>query len=531
MIREEIENLIKKFVKNNFGIEFKEIKIERPTERKFGDYATNVALIIAKKLKKNPKEVAERLSFKLRSQDFKQFEKIEPAGAGFVNFFLSKEYLQDKVKEILKEKEKFGELDIGKNKKVNVEFISANPTGPLSLGNGRGGFCGDTLSRLLEKSGFKVKREYYINDRGEQIKKLGHSIFGDSQAVYKGKYIEDLRKKIKGKIKGKKPEEVGKMAAKIVMEEMIVPSIKKMGIKFDTWFSEESLYEKGEVDEVLKLLKKKNLVYQRDNALWFKSTQFGDDKDRVLINKSGETTYFASDIAYLKNKFGRGFDYLIYLWGADHHGYVKRMEGAIESLGYKKEQARFIIFQMVRLFEKGKQIRMSKRKGTYVTLDELLDMVGRDVARFFFLMRSPSNHLDFDLTLAKIEGEKNPVYYVQYAYARISSILRKSKIIPEKLKIETKNLRLLNHQSELELIKKLLILPEIIKDTQEDYQIQRLPQYARELSADFHRFYRDCRVLTDDENLTQGRLGLVMATKIVLKITLDLMGISAPEKM
>ena len=301
-----------------------------------------------------------------------------------------------------------------------------------------------------------------------------------------------------------------------------------MGIKFDVWFSEKSLYKNKEVDKILNWLKKKKLTYKKGGAFWFRSTKFGDDKDRVLVRANGEKTYFASDIAYLKNKFERGFKHLIYFWGADHYGYLKRMEAAVEALGYKKEQAGFIIMQMVRLFEGGRQIRMSKRIGTYVTLEELIDQVGLDVARFFFLTRSPGSHLNFDLDLAKEKSEKNPVYYVQYAYARICSILRKSKI---KTKSNSTIVELLNHPSELSLIKQLIRFPEIIEDTAKDYQVQRLPNYALELVTAFHKFYEECRVLTDDKKLTQARLGLVGTTKIVLKNILDLMGISAPSKM
>jgi len=525
LIKEAIKLLQKERVFPKF--EVSEIKIEYPKEKDHGDYSTNVAMEIAKNTKKRPMEIAENLKSQISNLKSNFFEKIEVAEPGFINFFLSKEFLQTQIKEILKKGKKFGKLNIGKNKKVNVEFISANPTGPLTLGNGRGGFYGDTLANVLEKAGYKVKREYYINDVGTQIRKLGHSVIGDSQALYKGKYIEELRKRIKGK----DPDEVGQKAAKIILKEMIKPSVKRMGIKFDKWFSEKSLYEKGEVDKILNWLKKKKLAYEKEGALWFKAAKFGDDKDRVLVRQNGEKTYFASDIAYLKNKFQRGFNFLIFLWGADHAGYVKRMEAAVEALGYKREQVRFIIMQLVKLFEKGKEVRMSKRTGSFVTLDELIEEVGLDVARFFFLQRSPGSHLNFDLDLAKEQSEKNPVYYIQYAYARIHSILRKLKTQNSKLKTTTENLKLLNHPSELELIKQLIKFPEVVEDIARDYQVQRLPQYALDLARQFHDFYEKCRVISPDKNLTQSRLALILATKIVLKNTLDLMGISAPERM
>ncbi|KKT17178.1 MAG: Arginine-tRNA ligase [Parcubacteria group bacterium GW2011_GWB1_43_6] len=488
MIRQEIIKLIQKAT----GESPEKIRVAYPEGEGFGDYTTNIAL------------------------------QLEVAGPGFINFFLAKGYLQKQVGIILKEKESFGELKIGRGQKVNVEFISANPTGPLTLGNGRGGFCGDVLTNVLNAAGYQAKREYYINDTGEQIKKLGHSVIGDAEAVYQGRYIEELKKKIKGN----NPEKIGQSAAKIILQEMIKPTIKKMKIKFDVWFSEKTLYQKKEVDRILDVLKKKKLSYGKEGALWFKSTQFGDDKDRVLIKAGGEETYLASDIAYLKNKFVRGFQKLIFFWGADHYGYVARILAAAEALGYKKEQIDIIVMQLVRLIRDGKEVRMSKRTGTYVTLDELIDEVGLDVARCFFLTRSADTHLNFDLALAKTQSEKNPVYYIQYAHARICSILRKVKMSKARPRTD-----LLEHPAELKLIRQLMRLPEIVEDTSQDFQIQRLPQYAVDLATVFHQFYRDCHVISEDKNLSQARLSLVLAAKIVLKNTLSLMGISAPEKM
>jgi arginyl-tRNA synthetase len=529
MIREEIRKIIEKSIKElqKKGVfsafDIPKIQVEQPEVKSRGDYATNIAMAIARENKKSPVETAENFKNQILSLKSGIFEKIEIASPGFTNFFISKEYLQKQVEEILKKKDKFFQLNIGKGKKVNVEFISANPTGPLTLGNGRGGFCGDVLTNVLNKAGYKAKREYYINDVGEQIRKLGHSVINDAAAVYKGEYIDNLRKRVKGD----NPDEVGQKAGKIILEEMIKPSVKRMGIKFDVWFSEKELYNKKEVKKVLEWLRNKDLAYEKDGALWFKSTKFKDDKDRVLIKANGETTYVASDAAYLKDKFNRGFEHLIYVWGADHYGYIERVKAMAEALGYKKEQTDFIIMQLVKLFEAGQEVRMSKRTGVYVVLDELIDEVGLDVARFFFLTKNPDTHLNFDLDLAKQQSEKNPVYYIQYAHARICSILRKIN----NLKPQTSNLKLLNHPNELELIKKLIQLPEIIEDTAIDYQVQRLPQYAVELATIFHQFYQKCWVITENKELSRNRLSLVLATKIVLKNTLDLMGISAPEKM
>lgn len=528
MIREEIRKIIEKSIKElqKKGVfsafDIPQIQAEQPEIKDRGDYATNIAMAIARENKNPPMEIAETLKSQILSLKSGIFGKIEIASPGFINFFLSQEYLQRQIEDILKKKDRFGQIDTGKGKKVNVEFISANPTGPLTLGNGRGGFCGDVLTNVLNKAGYKAKREYYINDTGEQIRKLGHSVIGDSEAVYKGEYIDNLRKRIKGD----GPNEVGQKAAKIIFEEMIKPSVKRMGINFDVWFSEKELYNKKKVKKVLEWLREKDLAYEKDGALWFKSTKFNDDKDRVLIKADGETTYLASDAAYLKDKFSRGFEHLIYIWGADHYGYIERVKGMAEALGYKKEQTDFIIMQLVRLFEKGQEVRMSKRTGVYVVLDELIDEVGLDVVRFFFLTKSPNTHLNFDLGLAKEHSEKNPVYYIQYAYARICSIFKKTNI-----KFQTSSLGLLTHHNELRLIKKLIQLPEIIEDTAYDYQVQRLTQYAVELATIFHQFYHNCQVISEDKELSRARLSLVLATKTVLKNALELMGISAPEKM
>ena len=529
MLREEIAKIVQKSLKNLQEKEvflkfpFPEIDIGHPKEGTHGDYATNVAFQISRYLKKNPLEIGETIKLAILKIEPNLFEKIEVIKPGFINFFLSPKYLQLRVKEILNEGERFGKVNIGKSEKVNLEFISANPTGPLTLGNGRGGFCGDVLANILEKSGFKVIREYYINDKGGQIRALGHSVMGDELAVYKGDYIEELKKKVKGD----NPDEVGQEAARIILEEMIKPTVKKMGIEYDVWTSEKKLYEDKEVEKILSFLKKKKLTFEKEGALWFASSKFGDDKDRVLITADGESVYFLSDIAYLKNKLDRGFNKLIFFWGADHHGYIGRIIAAAEALGFSREKVKIIIMQLVKLFKEGKEVRMSKRAGVYVTLNELIDEVGLDVARFFFLERAPGSHLNFDLDLARERSEKNPVYYIQYAHARICSILRKA----ENLEFRNKNLELLKHPSELALMKELIILPEIVVDTAKDYQIQRLPQYAKDLAAFFHQFYRDCQVLTDNKELKEARLSLITATQIALKNTLGLMGISAPEKM
>lgn len=439
-MREEIKKLIEKSIKTLQkerklpDFEIPEILVEKPKEVIYGDYATNIALKLAKIIGKNPSEIAALLVNQLVSLSINLFEKTELVQPGFINFFLSKKYLQNQLAEILKKKEKFGDLKIGKGQKVNIEFISANPTGPLTLGNGRGGFCGDVLANILEKAGYKITKEYYINDVGEQIKKLGHSVLGDTEAVYKGVYIDELRKKLLGgKASQHSAEKIGEKAAKIIFKKYIKPFTKeKMGIKFDVWFSEKSLYKKKEVDKAIEELTKRGFTYESEKAVWFKSKNLGDDKDRVLIRSDGIKTYFASDIAYLKNKIGRGFDRIILLLGADHHGYVARLKAAAEALGFDKEKINIIIMQLVAVWfgekEDKELLRMSKRKGIYLGLDKLIEEFGLDIVRFFFLMRGADTHLNFDMDLAREKSEKNPVYYVQYANARIHSILAKSKI-------------------------------------------------------------------------------------------------------
>ncbi|MBU1102746.1 arginine--tRNA ligase [Patescibacteria group bacterium] len=511
-----------------------EIVVERPADEKNGDYYTNVALKIAPLAKKSPLKIAQILSKRLKEKLL--FAEIKIAPPGFINFYLLKEYLCEQVEEILEDKENYGWLNLGQGEKIQIEFISANPTGPLTLGNGRGGFFGDVLANVMAAAKYEVKREYLINDAGYQIEVLGHSILKDEKAQYRGEYIEALAEKFENE-GNKNPKEIGQQAARYIMETMIKPTVEqRMKIKFDGWTSESELRQAGLMDKVLEYLKQKGLSYEHEGALWFKSSQFGDDKNRVLVTsnkgeRDSEATYILPDAAYHYKKFAIDkFDKVINIWGADHHGYVARLKAAKKALGLPGK-LEIIIMQMVRLFEGGKEVKMSKRAGTYVTLDELLDEIPLDVARFFFLMYSPDTHMDFNLDLAREHSQKNPVYYVQYAYARISSILKKSGVQD----IGAGNLsdltKLLAAQAEFSLIRQLMRMPEIIQDTAGDYQAQRLPQYALDLVRAFHKFYEECRVISENENLTQARLGLVEATRIVLKNTLDLMGISAPEKM
>jgi arginyl-tRNA synthetase len=419
----------------------------------------------------------------------------------------------------------------------------------VHIGNARGGPLGDTLANVLEKVGYKPYREYYINDAGNQIEILGHSILGDEKSQYNGNYISEVRKKLKVYSEKVRPfpsdspavgipqgrtlnvRKIGEEAVGVIMKEIIKPSMERLGIKFDNYFSEKELQESGKVDEVINILKEKGFLYEKEGALWFKSTKFGDDKDRVVVKSNGEKTYFGSDIAYHKEKLDRGFDKLIDIWGADHHGEVKRIKGALEALGYK-DKLDVILTQFVRVLKGGKEVKMSKRAGTYVSIDDLIDEAGRDATRFFFLMYSPDTHMNFDLDLAREKSEKNPVYYVQYAHARICSILRKA----ENPKLSLGDIPRLSleklHLKERALIFELSKFPDLVEEISQNYAVHHLPQYAIGLADKFHSFYDECRVI--DENnleLTAARLETVKAAQIVLAEVLRLMGISAPEKM
>lgn len=542
-MKKELEVITRKAALNLFKIKQADFSVDYPVVEKFGDYTTNMAMVLGKVLKKNPLEIAEaiKLGFKdLKKPSFEDnFEKVEVVAPGYINFYLSQKYLQSKVAEINKEKEKFGNSEIGKGIKINNEFISANPTGPLTVGNGRGGFYGDSIGRVCKKAGFEIINEYYVNDAGEQVIKLGHSVLKDSEAVYAGEYIDGLNKQF-GNISDAK--EAGEKSAKIVIDEIIKRAAsEKMQINFDVWMSEKSLYDDGYVDKAIEFLKNKNLIKEEDGALWLKTVQFGDDKDRVLVKSNGEKTYFASDCGYILNKIERGFSKMIEIWGADHHGYISRFGAAAKALGFAGE-LKFIIVQLVRLVKDGKEARMSKRAGNVVYIGELIDKVGHDVARFFFLMYSPDTHMNFDLGLAEERSEKNPVFYAQYAHARIASILRKAQntgifnfpASPAggQFSIFNANVELLKHKKELSLIKELNKFPELVEEIAQSYEVHKLPHYAIKLADKFHSFYNDCRVI-DAENpkLSKARLNLVNAVRIVLAETLRLIGVNAPEKM
>jgi len=536
MLRDRIKNLIKRAIRElqrqeklaEFDIS--QILVEHPENELNGDYSTNIALQISGKIKERPMKIAELINAQLSAVNYDFLEKIEVAQPGFINFFVSKSFLQKQLKYILKQKQKFGNLKIGRDKKISIEFISANPTGPLHIGHGRGAFFGDALSNVLERAGYKVTREYFVNDalKSNQIQELGKTALGKGK-TYLDKNLELIIQKLKPKLKKIESEgEAGFLLAQEVQKDIKNFVEKKLKIKFDNWVSEQKLYNSSKVKKAYSLLKKKELVYKKDEAEWLKTSAFGDKKDWVIIRANGQPTYLLSDIAYHREKFSKNFSKVIDIWGADHQGHISKMKAVAKILNYKGDFD-ILITQIVRL-KKGK--KLSKRKGEIITLEELINEVGLDVARFFYLTKSLNSQMIFDLDLAKEQSEKNPVYYIQYAHARICSILNRFEGSIAKANLcGSRNLLQLNHTSELNLIKELIKFPEIIEDTAKDYQVQRVPSYAVSLATAFHRFYRDCQVLTENKNLRQARLALILATQIVLKNVLNLMGISAPEKM
>lgn len=515
-----------------------EVPIEPTTEARFGDYTSTVALKLAKVVNQTPRDVAQHLVAQL-GLVAPMLEKAAIAGPGFINFTLKSAWIMKQVKGILADQQ-FGANNSGKGRKVLVEFISANPTGPMTLGNGRGAFGGDTLANVLTMNGWKVWREYYLNDIGNQVNILAESVirrYFQQQGIpteypehcYQGEYVAELAKKLKiEKLKIKDMnglrDRIKGRVLEVMIKELQRVVAKKLHITFDTWFRESSLHDKKLDVKALTALHNHDLLYEKDGATWFRTTAYGDDKDRVLVKSGGEKTYFLSDIALRWNRFvQRGVEHEVLYLGADHHGYIVRLNAAMAALGFAKRLDVEIV-QLVRLMKDGQEVKMSKRAGNYVTLEEVVDDVGLDVARFFFLMHRPSTHMDFDLSLAKEKSEKNPVFYVQYAHARISSLLNKVGKLPRVKSTEPA------HTSELNLTKIILRFPMVIGDVARSRETQKLPFYATDLATKFHEFYANCRVI-DEGKVWTSRLELVQATQFVLRRTLGVMGISAPEKM
>jgi arginyl-tRNA synthetase len=523
------------------------IVIEEPKDKKFGDYSTNVAMLMAKTERKNPRAIAESICSCFSEEA--RVESAECAGPGFINLKMSDSFFAERLKQARDKGEDFGRLEMGQGRKINLEYVSANPTGPLHVGHGRGAAVGDTLGNILQFAGFDVCKEYYINDVGNQINILGNSTwvryleicgkpieFPDNH--YKGDYIKDIAQEVfdeHGDSFLSKPEDESKAHFKKYANDWVLNGIKEdlkhFRVGHDVWFSEKSLHDQGKVEASLKWLRETGHIYDKDGAVWLKSSAFEDDKDRVIIKQDGSQTYFCSDIAYHKDKIDRGFYQIIDIWGADHHGYVPRMQAVLEAMEFSKEVFKVALVQFVTLKRGGEKAQMSTRSGEFITLSEVVDEVGVDAARFFFLMRSADSHLDFDLELAKQKSNDNPVFYVQYAHARICSVFQTA--VDSEVKTSTineANLSLFG-EDEIDLAKKVLAFPEVVEKAAETLEGHRITYYLQELSAIFHSYYRKNRVVTEDVPLTLARLALLDCVRNVLKKGLGLMGISAPEKM
>jgi arginyl-tRNA synthetase len=523
--------------------ELPEIQTEAPKDASHGDASTNVAMMLAKPLRNNPRAIAQQIIDGLK-YDEKKISSVEIAGPGFINFRFAEDYLYDELQSILDAGSGFGRTDEHSGKKVLVEFVSANPTGPLTVGHGRNAVLGDTVARLLEWTGAEVDREYYFNDAGRQMRVLGQSVqaryleqLGKGsdfpEGGYEGEYIRDIASELAKENSELSDDLEDWKPFKEKAEEAIFADIsntlKRMNINMDSFFNEHSLYADGSIDSTVEKLREKELVYDKDGAVWFKTTEFGKEQDTVLIKSTGEPTYRLPDIAYHINKLDRGYDLCLDVFGADHIATYPDVLSGISALGYDKDKVDVVIYQFVTIVKDGQPFKMSTRKANFVTLDELMDEVGSDVTRFFFLMRSPNTHLEFDIAQAKEAGDKNPVFYLQYAHARISSVLRKA--MEEYSFSNEANLSLLKHPSEESLIKTILRFPEMIAGAANAREPHRLINFLNDVASAFTGFYHDCRIIGVDEDLAQARIELAKATAQVLRNGLTILGISAPENM
>ncbi|MCD8028375.1 MAG: arginine--tRNA ligase [Erysipelotrichaceae bacterium] len=549
----KIEYALKKVLKDaiiNLGFvedyDIDKIVIEIPKDKSHGDYSSNIAMQLTKILRRNPREIASQIVDKVNI-DEGNIDHIEIAGPGFINLFLRKDAMTSIISEVLKEKDDFGKSHYGQGIKYNIEFVSANPTGDLHLGHARGAAVGDSICRIMKAAGYDVTKEYYINDAGNQITNLALSLYARYLQLfdidkdlpedgYYGQDIKDIAQNIKDEFGDKyvNVEESDAIAyfRKIGTEhelQKIKDILKEFGIVHDVWFSETSLYENNKIEPTIQTLKDEGYTYEKDGALWFKSTEFSDDKDRVLIKTDGSYTYLTPDIAYHLNKLDRGYEYLVDLLGADHHGYINRMKAAIQALGYNADQLNIDIIQMVRMLEDGEVVKMSKRTGNAVTIKDLIDEIGVDASRYFFVSKAASSPFDFDLGLAKSKSNDNPVYYAQYAHARMCSIERQA----QKVGIEVANsFELLIHPKEIELTKHINEFRDEVIESAKQRAPHKIANYIQKLAQLFHSFYNDCYVIDENNQvLSAQRLALVKASQITLKNALNLIGVSAPEKM
>ncbi len=526
-----------------------EFTVEVPREKNFGDFATNLALMLTKPARRPPRQIAETLVSHLNLQEC-EVEEVTIAGPGFINFRLQPDWIYRVLPQIDAAGMDYGRSTIGGSRKVQVEFVSANPTGLLHMGNARGAALGDSLASLLSFAGFDVEREFYINDAGHQIENLALSVearylqeLGQEGEIPENGYhgedlIETARRFIAqhgDRYLAEEPEVRRQALVRFTLDEKlsaIRETLAAFGVRYDVWFSEQSLHDSGAVAETIDLLRERGWLIEKDGALWLKGSAFGTDKDEVLVRANGVPTYFAADIAYHKNKFDRGFAWVINIWGADHHGHVARMKGALAALGLDPDALDVVLMQLVRLYRDGEIVRMSKRSGQYITLDELLEEVGKDAARYFFIMRSADSHLDFDLDLAKRRTNENPVYYVQYAHARICSVFRqlaeRGGAVPD---ASTVDFTVLREETERALIRRLADFPEEVSQAAVDLAPHRIAHYVHDVAGLFHSFYNAHRIIGSGEGLEEARLVLAGCTRTVIRICLDIIGVTAPERM
>ncbi|UTH11398.1 arginine--tRNA ligase [Macrococcoides canis] len=540
-----IEEIKQAILKAELVAEVPEIKIENPKDTKNGDYATNIAMVLTKLAKRNPREIAQAIVDNIDVQKA-DVSKIDIAGPGFINFYMDNGYLTEIITEALTKKTDFGK-SAPKNERILVEYVSANPTGSLHIGHARNAAVGDTLCNVLSAAGYDVLREYYINDAGKQIENLAYSIearflqaLGEEKELpadgYHGKDIIEIGKDLAAKhpeYKDSSEEERIKAFRKLGLDyemEKLKKDLTEFNVHFDNWFSETSLYENKEIDKALEQMKQHGYIFEEDGATWLRTTEFGDDKDRVLIKKDGTYTYFLPDIAYHYDKIERGYDTLINLFGADHHGYINRLKASLETFGVDSKRLEIQVMQMVRLLQDGQEVKMSKRTGNAITLRDIMDEVGIDAARYFLTMRSPDSHFDFDMELAKSESSDNPVYYAQYAHARICSMLRQAKeagITPS----TDVNYALITNEKAFELLKRVADFESVIEQAAEHRAPHRITNYIQDLAAHFHKFYNAEKVLTDDIEKSRAHVALIEAVRITLQNALTLVGVSSPEKM
>jgi arginyl-tRNA synthetase len=520
-----------------------ELTFDVPKIETHGDFSCNVAMLLTKKLKKNPRQIAEEIISNFE-YDGAIIQKIEIAGPGFINFFFTPSFIAKVIENILTQKENYGRTNKYKGKKANVEFVSANPTGPLTVGHGRNAVIGDTVANMLEAIGYEVEREYYFNNAGRQMRVLGDSVkqrylqlLGEEidfpEEFYQGEYIKEIAAELVEEfgdsLKSEEPEGKFKEKAEQVIFEDIKNSLKLLGIEFETFYNENTLFEEGKIEALLKTFKEKNLSYKKDDAIWLKFTELGGEQDKVIVKSTGEPTYRLPDIAYHITKFDRGYDLMVDVFGSDHAAAYPDVLAGLKALGHETDKVKVLIYQFVTILEDGEVVKMSTRKANYVTLDELVNDVGSDVVRYFFNMRNLSSHMNFDLTLAKKQSDENPVFYLQYAHARICSIVR--TVSEENIKASTKHLNLLVKDEEQQLLKKLNQYEVELQYAAENFEPHRICNFLEELATAFHKFYTFCRILGSEKNLAEVRLALAEATKIVLQNGLTILGVTAPERM